>query len=300
MSEKPTLSVVIASLNGLQYIQACLASMSKQQGSIHAEILVADCVGPVVTDFIKAEYPDVRLIAFNERKSVPELRSAGILASTGDLIVMTEDHCIAPDNWFKSLVESHAKYDNPAIGGAVDNAATERLIDWAVYFCEYSNFISPVPDGIVHDLPGPNVSYKRSALEPMMDMLEAGYWETFLHQRLESLGYELRSDPSIVIWHKKHFTFGDFMSERFHYGRWFAGTRNEFTSPGKRLFYLAFSPLLPALVIKRLIQRVRSRGRHYGAFARCLPLIFIFTLAWAAGEFTGYATGPGTSVLKLS
>lgn len=301
MSEnKPTLSVVIASLNGKPYLEACLASMALQKGGVNAEIIVADCVGSSVTDFIKTNYPQVRLIEFHEQKSVPELRSAGILASTGDIIVMTEDHCIAPDNWFESLVEAHRKHPNPAIGGAVDNAATERLIDWAVYFCEYSAFTSPVPNGVVHDLPGPNVSYKRSALESMMDMLKDGYWETFLHQRLESCGYELRSDPSIVILHKKHFTFGDFLSERFHYGRWFAGTRNEFVSPARRLFYLAFSPLLPPLVLKRLFQRVRSRGRYNAEFARCLPYIFIFTLAWAAGEFIGYAAGPGRSALKLS
>ncbi len=300
MSEQPQLSIVIASLNGRPYIDSCLAALMKQQGMVSAEVIVADCVGASVTDFVRSEYPQVRLIAFDEPKSVPELRSAGILVAQGDVIAITEDHCVPPEDWYEALVRAHAAYPGPAIGGAVDNAATERVMDWAVYFCEYSNFTSPVPAGVVHDLPGPNVSYKRAALDSMRDMLVDGYWENFLHQRLESLGYELWSDPTVKVWHKKHFTFGSFLSERFHYGRWFAGTRNQFTSPGKRLFYLAFSPLLPPLILKRLISRVRSRGRHYGAFMRALPLIFVFTLAWAAGEFVGYATGPGRSVLKLS
>jgi GT2 family glycosyltransferase len=169
-----------------------------------------------------------------------------------------------------------------------------------VYFCEYSNFTSPLPEGVTHDLPGPNVSYKRAALDQLRDMLQDGYWETFLHQRLESLGYQLYADPSIKVYHKKHFTFGSFLSERFHYGRWFGGVRNEFVSTPKRIFYLLLSPLLPPLILKRLITRVRSRGRHWNEFVRCLPYIGVFTLAWAAGEFTGYLTGSGQSVMKLS
>jgi glycosyltransferase involved in cell wall biosynthesis len=222
---------VIASLNGRQYVENCLKSLGKQKGNINAEVIVDDCIGPEVTNFVRENYPHVRLIEFNEKKSVPELRAAGILVAEGDYIVITEDHCIAPDNWYQSLVESHQQHPNAAIGGAVDNAATDRLIDWAVYFCEYSNYISPVPDGVVHDLPGPNVSYKRAAIDTMREMIERGYWETFLHQHLEENGENLLSDPSIVMYHKKHFTFNDFMTERFHYGRWYAGTRNEFTSP---------------------------------------------------------------------
>src|SRR5258708_16159424 len=175
----PKLSIVIASLNGRPYIDACLAALARQQGNIQAEVLVAECVGPEVVSFIKSNYPDVKVIAFAERKSVPQLRAAGILAARGEIIAITEDHCIPADNWYTALVTAHTEESNPAIGRAVDNAATERNIHWAVYLCEYINFISPVPHGVVHDLPGPNVSYKREALDSMRDMLEDGYWENF-------------------------------------------------------------------------------------------------------------------------
>jgi len=295
-----TLSVVIASLNGRPYIDSCLEALTRQDQSIRAEIIIADCIGATVTEFIKANYPDVQVIAFNERKSVPALRAAGMLVAKGDIIVITEDHCIPADNWFETLVAAHRTYPELAIGGAVDNAATERLIDWAVYFCEYSNFTSPLPAGIVHDLPGPNVSYKRKALDLIRDMLRDGYWENFIHQHLEANGYPLRAEPSIIVWHKKHFTLASFVSERFHYGRWFAGTRNKFVSPAKRLFYLVFSLLLPPLILYRLYKRVQSRGSHMPMFWRSLPLIAFFTLVWALGEFVGYATGEGKSVLQLS
>lgn len=296
----PQLSVVIASVNGRPYIDDCLEGLQHQEGEICTEIIVTDSVGSTVTDFIQAEFPHVQLIPFKEQKNVPQLRSAGILSAKGAIVAITEDHCIPASDWFQSLVDSHQSHKGPAIGGAVDNAATNSAIDWAAFFCEYSNYISPVPRGVVHDLPGPNVSYKREVLDEMEDLLVEGYRETFLHQYLEAQGYQLSSDPSLVVRHKKHFSMGGFMKERFHYGRWYAGTRNKSITPPRRAYYLFFSPVLPLLLSARISRRVFSRGRHYREFVTAFPILFIFLIAWAVGEIVGYAFGPGESVYEIS
>lgn len=296
----PDLSIVIASINGCSYLQSCLAGLAAQQGSVRAEVIVADCVGPAVRDYVTSHHPEVHLISFDEPKSVPELRAAGILASKGNIVVITEDHCIPAPDWYESIVRAHASNPAPAIGGAVDNGATERPIDWAVFFCEYSNFISPAPRGVVHDLPGPNVSYKREALQKLEHLIREGYWETFLHWEMEAAGQSLISDPDIKVIHKKDFEFRSFFLERFHYGRAFAGTRNQYSSLGRRLYHLIFASALPPFLILRIGRRVLSRGRHLGAFVRSLPFILMFMIAWAAGEFFGYAFGSGDSALQLT
>ncbi|HEV2854311.1 MAG TPA: glycosyltransferase [Thermoanaerobaculia bacterium] len=296
---RPQLSIVIASVNGRPYLDECLRALRRQRGEVRAEVIVADGVGAEVRSFVEAEHPEVHLIACDGPRSVPALRSAGILASQGEIVVLTEDHCIPAEDWYESLLRAHGRWPGPAIGGAVDNAATGRTVDWAVFFCEYSNFMTPLPEGIVHDLPGPNLSYKRSALEEMDDLVRGEYWETFLHWRLEERGHRLWSDPSIRVLHKKHFRFFDFLAERYHYGRAFAGTRTRFVSPGRRWFYFAFSPALPALLAARIGRRSLARRRHRAAFARALPMILLFMLAWAAGEWVGYAWGPGQSALRL-
>lgn len=298
--DNPQLSIVIASINGRPYLDACLEALARQRGDIAAEVIVADCVGRSVAGFVRAEHPQVRLIELAGPQSVPALRSAGILAARGEIIAITEDHCIPAEDWYESMVRAHAEHSGPAIGGAVDNAATERLIDWAVYFCEYSNFSSPVAHGVVRDLPGPNVSYKRTAIPELEDLVRGGYWETFLHWRLEAQGHALWSDPTVRVLHRKSFRLGSFFRERYHYGRAFAGTRNESASAARRLYYLIFSPLLPPLLLVRIARRVLSRGRHAGRFVLALPYLVVFMIAWSAGEWVGYAAGPGESALQLA
>src|SRR5258708_12558549 len=140
----PKLSIVIASLNGRPYIDACLAALARQQGNIQAEVLVAECVGPEVVSFIKSNYPDVKGIAFAERKSVPQLRAAGILAARGEIIAITEDHCIPADNWYTALVTAHTEESNPAIAGPVDNAPPAPTITLPSYSSRYTNLFIPV------------------------------------------------------------------------------------------------------------------------------------------------------------
>jgi GT2 family glycosyltransferase len=296
----PTLSVIIASLSGPQYLAQCLAALHNQQGDILAEIIVAGCLGTTFTQQITAQFPTVRLLSFDPPQSVAQLRAAAINAAQGQLIAITEDHCLPASDWFQSLLAAHGRHENLAIGGAVDNAATERPVDWAVFLCEYSRFISPAPAGPVNDLPGPNVSYKRAAFAAVANPFPDGYRETFFHQQLQNAGHVLWSDPAVCVHHKKHFTLGEFISERFHYGRWFAGTRSQAAGPARRLFYLTFSPLLPPLLLARIAGRTRKNPLYFTAYLKTLPLLLLFSLAWAAGEFTGGALGPGASELHLS
>jgi glycosyltransferase involved in cell wall biosynthesis len=295
------LSVVIASINGLPYLRECLAALRKQQGAINAEVLVADCVGREVTEFIRREHPWVKLIPFDGRQSVPKLRSAAVIRSTGTIVAITEDHCIPPPDWYESILKAHAKNPGLAIGGSVDNGATNSLLDWAVFFCEYSNFISPVTNGIVHDLPGPNVSYKREAISRVRKRIEEEFWETWVNSEIESSGEKLWSDPSIKMIHKKHFTLGGFLWERFNYSRSYAGMRNQSLSvPMRMLYCVGSAAVLPPLLLWRIGNRVISKKNHLLQFALSVPLLFAFFIVWAFGESFGYVFGAGDSALYLS
>lgn len=296
---RPALSVVIASVNGPDYLGACLAALSRQRGGVLAEVIVADCCGPLTAERVAREYPAVRFYSMEKRLTIPQLRAFGIAHSTGDLIVMTEDHCVPADDWYARIVDAHARLPYLAIGGAIENAAVKRLVDWAAFLCEYSAFVLPLEAGVAHDIPGPNVAYKRAALAEMQDLLDDGRWENFLHARLEERGFELYRDPSVLVYHRKFFGLGEFLSQRYHYGRGFAGMRVHDAPLSRKAMFACGSPLLPPVILYRLGKRLFGRKRHRLVFLRALPLLALFTLSWSFGELVGYVAGPGDSLERV-
>lgn len=293
------ISVVIPSVNGLPIIKECLESIYRQKNSDISEVIVIDCSNEQTRKVIREIFKEVTLICPQDKKTIPELRSIGIKAAKTDILVMIEDHCLVCENWFTEILKAHES-EYIAIGGAVENICCDRILDWATFFCEYSSFIQPVPSGIVRDLPGNNVSYKRSEIIRLSgESIDEGFWEGFLHAKLMEQGYELFSNPSIIVYHKKAFGFLEFLLQRFYYSRSFAGMRNIELSVIKRIVYGMFCLFLPLLIMLRLCIRVLSKGRLRREFALSIPFLLAFTIVWAIGEFWGYIFGAGDSLSHI-
>ncbi len=295
----PKVSVVIAAVNGRAALAECLAGLQRQQGDVAAEVIVVEPEGSEVAHFVRPDNPNVRFVTLRGLPSIPRLRAAGIHVARGDIIAITEDHCIPWANWYASIRRAHAYRAAAAIGGAVDNAATTRLVDWAVYFCEYSRFASPLREGPCDDLPAPNVSYKRQLLLGPRPLVTDEYWETVVHQSFKRLGYELWCDPSLGVDHLMHFGFWSFVVERYHYGRAFAAQRNPSLGWAGRALHVALSPALIPLFLLRIGRNVLARRQHWFRFARCVPMICCFTAAAAVGEGVGHTLGAGDSALRM-
>jgi len=296
----PEISVVIASVNGPGHLDECLGALEAQTRKDCAEIIVADRCGNGVRDLIARKYPHVRLLSFSEKKTIPELRAMGIRSARGQFIAITEDHCLAEPHWYERMLEAHRRYYG-VVGGPVENhPSIRRLRDWAVFFCEYSPYYSPVPTGETADIPGNNISYRREFLPHVADLLDGGgVWEGLLNERLQLRGIRLYCDPSLVVFHKKEFGFGYFASQRYHYSRAYAGMRTQGASLGKRLAWMAATPLLPALLLARITRNVLRKKRYLGKFAAAQPYLWAFLLFWGIGEFVGYLSGPGESLQKV-
>lgn len=295
----PSISVVIASVNGLPYPLACLEALAAQEGDISSEVILADCTGPATVAAVKDRFSDVKVLAYDEQKSVPWLRAAGIRAATGRLVAVTEDHCVPHPDWYRRFLDAHQRTGWAAVGGGVENASTKRLVDWAVFFCEYSQHMSPVEAGPSSFLPGMNVAYDMAALEPIRELFAEGLWENFLHDKMRAAGHVLGMDPKILVGHQKYFTVRMFLAERFHYSRSFAGMRVEGQGMKTKVTWAAKSFLLPPVLVARITRNVLNRRKHLGWYARALPLIVLFSGMWAIGELVGYLTGPGDSLVRV-
>ena len=291
----PTLSVVVASVNGLPYLDACLESLADRAPD--AEVVVADWTDETTRRHVAERFPAVKLLSFDEPMAVPELRAAGIAAARAPYVAVIEDHCVVSEGWAQALLDQHAA-GHGVVGGPIRNGATRRLRDWAPFFVEYSEHMDPFPDGPVESLTGMNVSYDRGALASMKPLLDEGRWETWLHPHLEREGYGFHSDSRALLYHVKDFGFAEFLSQRWHYARSHAGMRNAELGI-KRIVYTLGSPLIVPMMYRRIARSVLRRRRHRRWFAAATPLVLLYLAAWAAGEAAGYALGGGRSILRV-
>jgi glycosyltransferase involved in cell wall biosynthesis len=295
---EPALSVVVPSVNGRQDLIGCLAALERQRDDVDVEILVADRCGPELCAEVRTTYPNVRILEASAGTTIPDLRAMAIAAARGRALAVIEDHVIVPPGWAKALL-GELGGQQIVVGGAIENAATERLVDWAAFLCEYSHCITPLPDGPSDWLPGNNVVYPRELLDRYRNVLGGGRWENHLHDAMRRDGVALMFRPRITVGHKKHYTVGEYVSQRYLYARSYAGARVANAPLAKRLAYGAAAAALPPLLFYRTVTRIVAKRRHRAELVRSLPLLAVFVVSWALGEMVGYVAGPGDSLAKV-
>jgi len=110
---------------------------------VGAEIIVADGHGKGLPDDVTDRYPEVIWLK-QPGGSVFYLRGLAMARARGEIVAVTEDHCEVTPGWCERTIRAHKEYPAAAaIGGAVENGATERLIDWAHFFLVFAPFTPP-------------------------------------------------------------------------------------------------------------------------------------------------------------
>jgi len=288
------LSVVIASNHSLREVDQCLQSLQRQGPVAGIEIIVADSREDDSVKDVMTKYPDVAFICFPEKTPLPMLWGGGIARSKGGIIAITDSTSVADGNWIAAILKAHESAD-PVVGGAVEAAEGKNMVDWAAYFCEYGQFMRPLPEGPADVLSGNNISFKRWTLTKGREFAQTGFWKTYWCRGLQEEGIQLVSTPTMVIYDKKSYRLVPFLIRRFHHGRCFAGMRVSTISGLERASYILGSPLLPLLFLARTTRGVVSKQRHLKQFILSLPVSLLAIVVWSVGEFCGYLTGTGES-----
>jgi Glycosyl transferase family 2 len=283
-------------------ILEALTALRQQAGGNSYQVVVADRLNDAVTDIITAEYPEAHLIRCDANANLPAMRTDALKVAVGKYIIVTEDHCVPNENWLEEFHNAllAAPGDVAAVGGCVENGVTETALDWATFLCEYSGSIAPAPSGVVADVPGMNVAYRRMAFDTIDDsILRKGFWETTLHPMLRERGLKMFSSNAIKLYHCKKFSFRLFCRQRYVYSRYYAGIRYSGTLGVKRMTAAVLSLALPPLLLWRMRNNVARKNRLGGEFLKALPYLGLFTVIWAAGEIVGYIAGPGNALAEI-
>ena len=304
----PSLSVIVASGAGGEFLFRCLASLQPQVRELSAELIVVDRVGGEQAARVEREYPSVRLVRVDgsDRPSIPELRKRGVLEAQGEVCCVLEEHCTAPAGWLQTALDAFAEVSGAAgeapplvaIGGPILDDGFDRVRDWVVYFSEYHNYLPPWPDEQRVALNGANIAYSRAALLRHEEALDQGYWEVVLHPLLAKDG-SMRAVNAFGAHHTGPFDYGYYLEQRYLLSRVWGGTQRETASLTKRLVYSVAAPVFPLLLLLRIAARVRSRPRLLPRFVSALPLLVPVACAYVLGEWLGYLLGPGDALERV-
>jgi hypothetical protein len=240
---------------------------------------------------VRQRLPGIRFLPVSAHTTVPQMRTLGILHSQGEIVALLEDDCVVADDWCLAVLRAHEGSD-PVIGGSILPGGYRRLLDWAVYFCEYARFMPPF-SGARDALPGNHVTYKRTALPPLES--SQGFYEVFFHTDLLKSGAKLIADPTLMVKNINHWSSRHITRTPFHHGRAFAGMRAQSFPAWRKGLYAILSLVLPVLKVARLATEVARRRRYVVEFGLSIPWTTIFLTSWSLGELWGYAMGPGHS-----
>jgi hypothetical protein len=112
-----------------------------------------------------------------------------------------------------------------------------------------------------------------------------------VHWTLLSQGKKLFLDDRPGVYQKrKKLKFLRVFGERIVWGRVFAETRANELSIIRRFFFAACTPMLPPLMLVRIIRHILRQKQTLGRMISTLPIALLL-LGWAFGELLGYLIG---------
>lgn len=296
MTESPSLSIVIASLDPGPVIFECLKILDSQR-SEEIEILVVDGSADDTATTVRTRFPWARVFEEKNARSLPRLRGIGIAAARAPVVGILDAWCLVSSEWVAEANRIHHARPEPAAGGSVELASSERqsLSAWATYLFDYWEFVPPRREGGTRVLAGNNIVYKRGVLPPADELRKAGFWKAFANAQLKSEGHSLLSSNRLSIQIRRRLPVGSFLRSRYHHGRSYAAMRGASWPWKTRIKWAAIAPGLPLLFMARQIRGLATKPTARNWFVVCSPLLLAFHVSWAAGELHGYLAGPGTS-----
>jgi GT2 family glycosyltransferase len=114
-----SVSIVVATYDRPDDLRRCLQSLGAQQTARPFEIVVVDNhPASGLTPPVVAAFSEVRLIS-ETRKGLSYARNAGILASSGEIVVMTDDDVTMPLDWLERIVAPFVRDDVVIVTGNV-------------------------------------------------------------------------------------------------------------------------------------------------------------------------------------
>ncbi len=292
----PALSIVLASSHAWPEAETTLRALLGADSTVDFEVIL--CAGGAPPP---PGWGDERLnVLAAPDQSVFALRARGVAQARGEIVAITEDHCVPAPDWPAALLSAHARHpDAVALAGAVANGATATAWDWANFLMTFAEHMPPLDGATATRAPSvANGSFKRTRVGPTRDVAP-GWLELELMPSLVGAGGVARDGGPLVIHDQSHGGTRSTLAAHFHNGRASAGLRVD--QPGPRATSREWRRLarLPWRLTRELRTALAVRPPLTGVAARGARLVPLLAVAHSLGELTGLLLGPGASAELL-
>jgi len=295
-SRSPALSVVVVTVYSAAHLKNCLTALGAQEDPPEMEVIAVsdERVSEADLDRLREEFPSVRHEHLKGLQTQEWMRAAGCRLATGDVVALTVDHCDPEARWCRSMYEVF-KGPWAGAGGCLEfGSQPKTAINLAVHFydyCNYGYFQRPIVRGRARHLSDANAAFTRDVMVKFKDVWEDAFHVSFLVNRLLSLGEGLLLDPEIIVYQNRDIVTSRALRVAYLRGRVFGSRRVSRASAAKRLFYAAFSLVLPFFLLGRFASNVLRKRSNLASIMKAAPYIVMLAGSWSLGEFLGYATG---------
>ena len=276
------LSVVIACDGALDRLPERLDALARACAGVAVEAIVVHPSGVSVGLPHSLVLPTTLLAA--PSSLVPLLWGRGLVAARGRLVAFTTTQFEMREGWGRALLDGFASGRHAGIGGRIALAKGAGHLDRAMFLLRYSEHMGTEASHAPREIAGDNAAYDRQAVLGVAPHVGNGFWEVDVHRLLRASGLTIGRAPGAVADFRSTLSLREMLANRFVHGSHF-GVYRVLSLRWPRWRALAVTPLVPAVLLARILARVRRVGDPFPALS--LPLMLMLLIAWAAGEARG-------------
>ena len=296
-SADPQMSIILVT-DAYQTIKEVIAHLREQSVRDRLEIVIVTPTGqPLVPEPGALEgFAQVRLVEVGSILPLGEPRAAGVRMATAPIVVIGETHSYPRPGWAEALIQAHTE-PWAVVVPAFGNANPETPLSWAAFLRDYGRWVDGLPAREIDFVPPYNTATKRNVLLEFGGRLDRMVSQgDELGAALQAQGHRIYFQPAAKIDHANVCRPMAWLVQRFLTGRVLAAGRAQRWSPPRRMLYACGAPLIPVVVLLRLLTSVRITKQNRRLPLGTLPAMVIGAIASAAGEMVTYAAGAGRAV----
>lgn len=281
------LSIILATTDPWPDLANCLKVLGPQVAAVGGEIIVGDGHGEALDSATVAASDRLSWVRL-PGASVFELRARAVEQARGEIVALTEDHCVVGDDWCQQILAGFRL--NPAamgVTGPVLNGSNNYRIDRANYLHTFGSCCPPMNKSQRERCPPPaNVAFRRTAIGP--GPISAGSIELAVTPRLFN-DQLICVHEGMTVTHVQSHGFLHTMLAHFDNGRSTTGLHR--TPLSRRQ--------LPWNLFRDTVRAFSPGARSMPSMRATMPLVFLLSCCHAAGEIAGILAGPGRSPARL-